>query len=125
MLRAALPLLVRATLAAVLLAAAGGALAQSAGKKNTPITRQWECANGRVVTINYHPFRIKEPAWLTYFGNRHEVSRKRVDQGIAASSADGKVQWHEIGSNAMLQYAGLLEQPISCSLKASAKAPVK
>ncbi len=121
--RAALPLPVVALLAAALLAAAGGALAQSAGKKNKPITKQWECDNGRVVTINYHPYRIREPAWLTYLGNRHEVRRKRVDQGIAASSADGKVQWH--GNNAMLQYAGLLDAPVACSLKAAAKAQAK
>ena len=50
---------------------------------------------------------------------------QRLGPLLAASSADGAVQWHEIGSNAMLQYAGLLAQPVSCSLKAPAKAPSK
>lgn len=82
-----------------------------------PITREWTCENGRIVLVNYHPRRIREPAWLTYLGNRIEVTRKRVDAGIAASSADGKVSWHERGSAAQLEFAGLLDQPLQCESK--------
>lgn len=112
-------------LAAALAAAAGASLAQGNPPKQRAITKHWQCENGREVTINYHPYRIREPAWLTYLGNRHEVARKRVDKGIAASTPDGKVQWHEIGSNAMLQYAGLVDQPMSCSLTTAGKSSRK
>jgi hypothetical protein len=116
---------VRSTVAAALLAVAGGAPAQSAPPRQKPITRHWECDNGRTVTINYHPYRIREPAWLTYLGNRREVSRKRVNRGIAATTADGKVSWHETGDAATLEYAGLLDKPISCSLKPKPTNPKK
>jgi hypothetical protein len=82
-----------------------------------PITRTWNCTNGRIVLVNYHPRRLLEPAWLTYLGNRIEVTRKRVDSGIAATSADGKVNWHEKGNLAELEFAGLLDQPLHCELK--------
>ena len=82
-----------------------------------PITREWICDNGRTVSVNYHPRRINEPAWLTYLGNRIEVARTRVDAGIVATSADGKVNWHEKGKSADLEFAGLLDQPLHCELK--------
>jgi hypothetical protein len=102
--------------AAVVLACAptGALLAQA---KPKPITREWHCDNGRVVLVNYHPRRIREPAWLTYLGNRIEVARTRVDRGITATSGDGKVNWHETGNSAELEFAGLLDQPLHCEAK--------
>ena len=100
--------------------AAGAAQAQP--QKPKPITREWNCDNGRIVLVNYHPRRIREPAWLTYLGNRVEVARKRVDSGIAAASADGKVNWHETGNSAELEFQGLLDQPLHCEAKPEASA---
>jgi len=91
--------------------------AQTKLPQSKPITRTWNCTNGRVVFVNYHPRRMLEPAWLTYLGNRIEVARKRVDSGIAATSADGKVNWHEKGNSAELEFEGLLDQPLHCELK--------
>jgi hypothetical protein len=109
---------------AVALAALGSAWpvaahAQAAGKRpqQKPITREWTCDNGRVVLVNYHPRRIREPAWLTYMGNRIEIARARVDRGIAAASADNKVRWVETGNEANLEYDGLLDQPLRCESK--------
>ena len=85
-----------------------------------PITREWNCTNGRTVLVNYHPRRIGEPAWLTYLGNRIEVARKRVPSGIAATSSDGKVNWHEQGNTAQLEFEGLLDQPLQCEAKSGA-----
>ena len=92
--------------------------AQTKQAQPKPITREWTCENGRIVLVNYHPRRIREPAWLTYLGNRIEVTRKRDDAGIAATSADGKVSWHERGNAAQLEFAGLLDQPLQCEAKA-------
>jgi hypothetical protein len=96
-----------------------GAHAQTKLPQQKPITREWTCDNGRIVLVNYHPRRIREPAWLTYLGNRVEVTRKRVDSGLAATSADGKVNWHEKGNSAELEFAGLLDQPLHCEAKAT------
>jgi membrane-bound inhibitor of C-type lysozyme len=105
--------------AAFVAAVVPGALPQAQTKppQQKPITREWNCANGRIVLVNYHPRRILEPAWLTYLGNRIEVTRKRVDSGIAATSADGKVNWYEKGNSAELEFAGLLDQPLHCEAK--------
>jgi len=104
----------------IVLAAAlpcGDSCAQTRLPQQKPITREWVCDNGRTVSVNYHPRRINEPAWLTYLGNRIEVARTRVDAGIVATSADGKVNWHEKGNSAELEFAGLLDQPLHCELK--------
>jgi hypothetical protein len=109
--------------AALVLAALAAAVpvdVSRAQAKPRPITREWHCENGRIVLVNYHPRRIREPAWLTYLGNRVEVSRKRVERGIAAASADGKVNWHETGNSAVLEFQGLLEQPLHCEAKPAA-----
>ncbi len=107
-------------LLAVACALASAARAAEPPKKNKPITREWTCDNGRVVLVNYHPIRIREPAWLTYLGNRVEVQRKRVDKGFAATTADGKVNWYENGNSAELEYQGLLDAPLHCEAKAPA-----
>jgi hypothetical protein len=85
--------------------------------KERPITREWTCANGRIVLINFHPRRPKEEAWLTYLGNRVAVTRQPVASGIAYASADGKVRWHEKGNDGNLEFAGLLDAPLACSRK--------
>jgi hypothetical protein len=110
----------RLLLACLVAAMGAGALplASFAQAKQKPITREWHCDNGRIVLVNYHPRRIREPAWLTYLGNRIEVSRKRVDKGIAATSGDGKVNWHEQGNSAELEFAGLLDQALHCEASA-------
>lgn len=113
----------RAPFAAIVLAALATAApvdALLAQAKSKPITREWQCDNGRIVLVNYHPRRIREPAWLTYLGNRVEVARKRVDTGIAAASADGKVNWHEKGNSGELEFKGLLDQPLHCEAKPAA-----
>lgn len=99
------------------LAAAAPVAAQTKPGQPRPITREWTCANGRIVLVNYHPRRIREPAWLTYLGNRIEVTRKRVETGIAAMSTDGKVNWHERGNAAQLEFEGLLDQPLQCEAR--------
>lgn len=96
------------------------AIAQSTSTKRNqprPITREWNCENGRSVQVNYHPRRIREPAWLTYLGNRVEIARARVEGGISGTSADGKVRWQESGNDATLEYDGLLDQPLHCQAK--------
>jgi len=98
------------------------ARAQTKPQQPKPITREWTCTNGRIVSVNYHPKRIVEPAWITYLGNRVEVTRKKVASGIAATSADGKVNWHEKGNSAQLEFAGLLDKPLSCEAKAATSA---
>jgi hypothetical protein len=102
--------------------APGLAFAQTKPAQPKPITREWNCTNGRVVQVNYHPRRMYEPAWLTYLGNRIEVSRKKVASGIAATSADGKVNWHEQGNSAELEFAGLLDAPLHCEAKTATQA---
>lgn len=102
-----------AALACAALAAAQTSFAQSNPAKPRPITREWRCENGRVVLVNYHPRRIREPAWLTYLGNRVEIARVRVDKSIVATSADGRIHWRESGAAATLEYAGLLDAPLA------------
>jgi len=106
-----------ACLLTALVASAANPLAAQANRQPRPIIREWTCENGRTVQVNYHPRRIREPAWLTYLGNRVEIVRKRVDAGIAASSADGRVSWHETGSEAKLEFVGLLDRPLHCESK--------
>jgi len=108
--------------AAIILTLVPGALphAETKQPQPKPITREWNCTNGRTVLINYHPRRIGEPAWLTYLGNRIEVTRKKVASGIAATSNDGKVNWHEQGNAAQLEFEGLLDQPLQCEAKSGA-----
>lgn len=96
------------------LAAAQTSFAQSRPAKPRPITREWQCDNGRIVLVNYHPRRIREPAWLTYLGNRVEIARVRVDKSIVATSTDGRIHWRESGHTATLEYAGLLDAPLAC-----------
>jgi len=96
--------------------------AQTKPQQPKPITREWNCTNGRVVSVNYHPKKIVEPAWITYLGNRVEVTRKKVASGIAATSADGKVNWYEKGNSAQLEFAGLLDEPLTCEAKAATAA---
>ena len=97
-------------------------LAQTRPSQPKPITREWTCENGRIVLVNYHPRRIREPAWLTYLGNRIEIARTRVDAGISGASADGKVNWYEKGNTAQLEFEGLLDQPLRCEAKTGAAA---
>lgn len=100
----------------VLAASAAVAAAHAQGKpaKARPITHEWQCDNGRVVLVNDHPRRIREPAWLTYLGNRIQIARVRVGQSIVATSADGKIRWSESADRATLEYAGLLDAPLAC-----------
>ncbi|GAB4465773.1 MAG: hypothetical protein OHK0044_04860 [Burkholderiaceae bacterium] len=103
-----------AALACVALAAAQACFAQSTPTKPRPITREWQCANGRVVLVNYHPRRIREPAWLTYLGNRVQIARVRVGADIVATSGDGKIHWRESADGATLEFSGLLDAPLAC-----------
>lgn len=106
-----------AALAVAALAAAQPSFAQGKPAKPRPITREWQCDNGRVVLVNYHPRRMREPAWLTYLGNRVEIARVRVDRSIVATSADGRIHWTENADRATLEYAGLLDAPLACTPK--------
>lgn len=112
----------KSLLLALALFTAAAAHAQAQRPQQKPITREWNCDNGRNVMVNYHPRRIREPAWLTYMGNRIEIARARVDAGIAAASADNKVRWVETGNQANLEFDGLLDQPLRCESK---KDPMK
>jgi hypothetical protein len=82
--------------------------------KQRPLTEHWSCENGRTVDINYHPRRERVPAWITYLGNRVEVSRKRAPDGNTFVSKDGKVSWTEDDGVGTLQYEGLLDPPVAC-----------
>jgi hypothetical protein len=103
---------------AVVLGALAAAAASAAGAvappKQRPLTEHWSCENSRTVDINYHPRREREPAWITYLGNRVEVRRKRAPDGNTFASKDGKVSWTEDGSVGALQYEGLLDAPVAC-----------
>lgn len=102
---------------AALLLAPGLPATTQANRQPKPIIREWHCDNGRTVQVNYHPRRMGEPAWLTYLGNRIEIARTRVDAGVAASSADGRVSWQETGNDAKLEFVGLLDRPLHCESK--------
>jgi hypothetical protein len=82
--------------------------------KQRPLTENWTCENDRVVAINYHPRKERVPAWITYLGNRVEVSRKRGPEGNTYVSKDGKVSWEEDASIGTLHYEGLLDTPVAC-----------
>lgn len=105
-------------LAALLVAAAGLALAQppepAAVGRDRPLTTTWLCENERSVLLNFHPRRPSEEAWLTYAGTRVAVGRTRSASGVAFASADGKVKWHEKGDEATLQFADRLPEPLPC-----------
>ncbi|HEU0203446.1 MAG TPA: MliC family protein [Burkholderiaceae bacterium] len=111
-------------LGTVLLAAAAIAATAHAQtqRKDRPITSTWECDNGRTVLFNAHPRRPREEAWVTYLGNRVEVHLKRGADGARFASKDGKVTWQTSGAQATLEFAGLLDQPLSCRRKAADKA---
>ena len=83
--------------------------------KDRPITREWKCENGRILLLNFNPRRPREEAWLTYGGNRAEVQRVRVASGVAYASKDGKVKWHEQGEDGVVEYAGVIDQPVLCT----------
>jgi membrane-bound inhibitor of C-type lysozyme len=108
----------RALCAPVLLAAGNAGLAQppepATVGRDRPLTSTWLCENERSVLLNAHPRRQHEEAWLTYGGTRVAVVRTRSASGIAFASGDGKVQWHEKGDEATLQFAGLLDPPVLC-----------
>jgi membrane-bound inhibitor of C-type lysozyme len=120
--RARTPLATHGGTVVVCASLAAAAFAQTPLPQPRPITREWTCDNGRTVLVNYHPRRIREPAWLTYLGNRVEVTRKRVASGIAATSADGKVTWREQGKSAELEFDGLLDHALHCELGTGAGA---
>ena len=98
-------------------AASTAALAQAPARvgKDRPLTRQWQCETGRVLLLNFNPRRIKEEAWLTYGGNRAEVHRVPAASGVVYASRDGKVKWHEQGDEGMVEYAGVIDQPVLCT----------
>jgi membrane-bound inhibitor of C-type lysozyme len=100
---------------------ASTALAQTV-RKDRPITSTWECDNGRTVLFNAHPRRPREEAWVTYLGNRVEVHLTRSAGGARFASKDGKVTWQTSGAEATLEFAGLLDQPLSCRRKGADKA---
>jgi hypothetical protein len=88
----------------------------AAAGKDRPITRYWQCDNGRTVTINFHPWRPREEAWLTYVGNRVEVHRVSTPSGIGYDDKAGKVKWREQGQQAQLVFEGLVDTPLPCKL---------
>lgn len=109
--------------------------AQSAVASNTANTRsftsEWQCDNGRSLLVNAHPARPREDAWLTYAGQRIEVSLQPVslqpvspqpgtkDEAQRFASNDGKVVWARQKNSSMLQFKGVLEQPVACTLKST------
>jgi hypothetical protein len=100
--------------------AAGTAVASNTATSRS-FTSEWQCENGRMLLINAHPTRPREEAWLTYAGKRVEVvlqaTTKDAPQRFA--SKDGKVVWARLNDTSMLQFAGLTEQPLACSLKST------
>lgn len=104
----------------VLLLVAGGAVSAqppepAAVGRDRPLTTTWLCENERSVLLNFHPRRPAEEAWLTYAGTRVAVGRSRSASGVSFASADGKVQWHEKGDEAMLlKFDELLAEPLRC-----------
>ncbi len=109
----------RPLLLALLLVAGGAASAQppdpAAVGRDRPLTTTWLCENERSVLLNFHPRRPGEEAWLTYAGTRVAVERTRSASGVSFASADGKVQWHEKGDEAMLlKFDELLAEPLRC-----------
>lgn len=109
----------RPLLLALLLVAGGAASAQppdpAAVGRDRPLTTTWLCENERSVLLNFHPRRPGEEAWLTYAGTRVAVERTRSASGVSFASADGKLQWHEKGDEAMLlKFDELLAEPLRC-----------
>jgi len=102
-----------------LLLLAGVAAAQppepAAVGRDRPLTTSWMCENERSVLLNFHPRRPSEEAWLTYAGTRVAVERTPSGSGVSFASADGKVQWHEKGDEAMLlKFEELVTEPLRC-----------
>jgi membrane-bound inhibitor of C-type lysozyme len=110
----------RATLtigfAAALASAAAIAQAPAQVGKERPITREWTCESGRVLLVNFNPRRSKKIAWVTYGGNRAEVNRVPAASGVAYASKDGKVKWHENGNQGVVEFAGVIDAPVQCTL---------
>jgi hypothetical protein len=102
--------------AAALASACALALAPAHVGKDRPITREWKCESGRVLLVNFNPRRSKKIAWVTYGGNRAEVRRVPADSGVAYASKDGAVKWHEQGNEGMIQFAGVIDKPVQCTL---------
>lgn len=105
--------------ALLLTAVVGAVLAQppepAAVGRDRPLTSTWMCENERSVLLNFHPRRPSEEAWLTYAGTRVAVERTRSASGVSFASADGKVQWHEKGDEAMLlKFEELVTEPLRC-----------
>lgn len=108
----------RAAAVAALLLTGGLAAAQppppAKAGRDRPLTSTWSCENERSVLLNAHPRPRVEEAWLTYAGTRIAVERQRSASGVAFASADGKVRWHEKGDEAILQFDGVLAEPLFC-----------
>jgi hypothetical protein len=100
---------------------AAGPAAASNTATSRSFTSEWQCENGRTLLVNAHPTRPREEAWLTYAGKRVEVvlqpTTKDAPQRFA--SKDGTVVWARLNDTSMLQFAGLTEQPLACSLKST------
>ncbi len=99
----------------------------AAGASNTATSRsfttEWICDNGRTLLVNAHPTRPLEDAWLTYGGKRVEVMLQPASKDAAKdapqrfASKDGTVVWARLKDSSMLQFAGLLDEPLNCTLK--------
>ena len=96
-------------------------LLPAADASNTSPTRtfttEWMCDNGRLLRINVNPRETSGPAWLTYLGERVEMSGKPAASGVRYESEDGKVSWHSKGNEGQLTFDALLSEPITCKLK--------
>jgi hypothetical protein len=115
------PPIVRPARAALCCALLCGAAGTFAAGKDRPINRVWKCDNARTVTINFHPRRPREEAWLTYAGRRVEVQRVPTASGIGYADKDGKLKWRETGDAAVFEFPELLPAPINCQLTRPAK----
>jgi hypothetical protein len=104
-----------------LLGLAAGTAAASNTATSRSFTSEWQCEKGRTLLINAHPVRPREEAWLTYAGKRVEVLLQAMakDAPQRFASKDGKVVWARLNDTSMLQFAGLTEQPLACSLKST------
>jgi hypothetical protein len=108
-----------ATLAAVALALHTGGAAASNTATSRSFTSEWLCDNGRTLLVNAHPARPLEEAWITYGGQRVEVTLQpgSKDAPQRFASKDGRLVWARLKDSSMLQFTGVLEQPLTCTLK--------
>ena len=101
--------------------ALSAALLATADASNTAPTRtfttEWICDNGRLLRFNGNPREPSGPAWLTYLGERVEMSGKPAASGVRYESEDGKITWHSKGSEGQLTFETLLSEPMTCKLK--------